>query len=68
MALLTAIKEYMAQRGRPRKIPIILHPPEEETNIKHQIAHLSVDYSNEGLNNMARKINEIIEHINAKIS
>lgn len=28
------------------------------------IEKLSVDYTNEGLNNMAKKINEIIEHLN----
>jgi len=29
------------------------------------IAPLSIDYPNEGLNDMARKINEIINHLNA---
>lgn len=28
------------------------------------IEKLSIDYTNEGLNNIARKINEIIDHIN----
>ena len=30
-----------------------------------EIALLSIDYPNEGLNDMARKINEIINHVNA---
>lgn len=71
MALLTVIRNYMATRGRPRKIPIVIHSPEVvlETieSLNTPIASLSVDYSNEGLNNMARKINEIIEYINAKV-
>lgn len=34
--------------------------------IKQVITLLSIDYPNEGLNDMARKINEIITHINEK--
>jgi hypothetical protein len=34
-----------------------------ETSIPNKIEHLSVDYPNEGLNNLARKINEIIDHL-----
>ncbi len=59
----------MAGRGRPRKIPVIEEtdvPCETECTETPDITLLSVDYSSEGLNNMARKINEIIEHLNEK--
>lgn len=31
------------------------------------IVPLSIDYNNEGLNNMARKINEIISYLNGTV-
>lgn len=38
--------------------------PEQVEVVPTTIALLSIDYANEGLNNMARKINEVIEKIN----
>lgn len=43
-------------------VPINLETPEKD--MRKVIQPLSVDYPNEGLNDMARKINEIIEEIN----
>lgn len=62
MGLLTAIK-FMA---RPKKVvvePIVEVQPE----VKVSIESLSIDFHSEGLNNMGRKINEIIDYINTKI-
>lgn len=44
------IKEVTVEKIAPTLIPLI--------------THLSIDYPNEGLNDMARKINEIIDRIN----
>lgn len=44
------------------KIPINLETP--EPLVKNVIHPLSVDYPTEGLNDMARKINEVIEELN----
>lgn len=44
-------KEIVAGMSNPNPQPV------------HKIEHLSVDYPSEGLNNMARKINEIIDAI-----
>lgn len=38
-------------------------PIAEDTVINIPIAKLSIDYPSEGLNNMARKINEIIDRL-----
>ena len=36
-----------------------------EVSARLEIPKMAVDYSNEGQNNMARKINEIIDYLNA---
>lgn len=43
----------------------ILPTPEPvlDTVVHISIAKLAIDYPSEGLNNMARKINEIIDHL-----
>lgn len=55
--------------ARPKKI-IFSQEPEVlvvETVIPTLITLLSVDYPSEGLNNMAKKINELVEKENARI-
>lgn len=42
--------------ARPKK--------EEKAEEKTEITHLSLDFGREDLNNLARKVNEIIDHIN----
>lgn len=49
--------------ARPKKVKEA-DPPLESVSQKPQIASLAIDYPSEGLNTMARKINEIIECIN----
>lgn len=43
---------------------VVLHSGVATVEEKKPIEVLSVDYPSEGLNNMAKKINEIIEEIN----
>ncbi len=56
--------------GRPKKVvkKVVEKVVEAAKDLiptpKEEISLLSVDYTNEGLNNMARKINEIIIKIN----
>lgn len=38
----------------------------EETTVPTEIGMLSIDYGREDLNNLARKVNEIIGHLNNK--
>jgi hypothetical protein len=59
MGLLTAIKTYMARTKKAPEEEIVVEEAPKEA-IPTKIELLSVDYANEGLNNMARKINEII--------
>lgn len=52
--------------ARPKKI---VPPIEEIIPVVHiPIAKLSVDYPSEGLNNMAKKINELIDLYESRIS
>ena len=47
-------------------IAIIPETVEGPTNVsRKEIGKLAIDYSSESLNDMARKINEIIDYINA---
>ena len=39
--------------------------PQELPSKKVEIGKLAIDYPNEGLNDMARKINELIDYLNA---
>ena len=61
----------MKKKIKPKKVKVI-EVKEVETPIeipietpKAGIGKIDVDYSNEGLNGMARKINEIIDYLNA---
>lgn len=55
--------------GRPKKIVEeaieILESGTEVIYTKPEISKLSLDYPSEGLNDMARKINEIIDRLNS---
>jgi hypothetical protein len=53
----------MAKKKEVKEIKekIIVSIPDDQS--KDPILPLSIDYNNEGLNNIARKINEIIERI-----
>jgi hypothetical protein len=35
-------------------------------NPKTLISHVAVDFNNEGLNNLGKKLNEVIDHLNSK--
>lgn len=49
--------------ARPKKVVDVPEVAPIEV-VPTKIEHLSVDYPNEGLNNIARKINEIIDLLN----
>ena len=58
--------------GRHKKVKKIEEVKEEEVIVeipveapKAEIGKLDADFPNEGLNNVVRKINEIIEYLNA---
>ena len=44
--------------------PVFVKEPVIEIK-KEVVPKLAIDYNSEGLNNMARKINEIIDYLNA---
>ncbi len=60
--------------GRPKKVVTVTSPasdlivstsPDSAPVVKTLLTPLTIDYTSEGLNDMARKINQIIEHLNA---
>lgn len=50
--------------ARTKKTKVEVVPEQAEAIVHTPIEKLPIDYPSEGLNNMARKINEIIDRLN----
>ncbi len=54
----------IATQGKAALAAVIEHGSSGPVIHTPAISHVPVDFPNEGLNNLAKKINEIIDHLN----